>query len=63
MDIGGREPGALARSFWERDRVFVTPIGHGDRADLRGIRVSPNVFTTTAELDRFIAVATTLATT
>lgn len=43
---------ALARWLWQEHRVFVTTV---DCADLRALRISPNVFTTHAEVDRLAA--------
>jgi selenocysteine lyase/cysteine desulfurase len=50
--IDGIEPGPLATHLWDRYRIIVTPIIH---PDVTGIRVSPSVYTTTDEIDRFTA--------
>lgn len=51
MEIEGLDPTALAARLWEKHRIIVTPIVHGEQ--FRGIRVSPSVYTTLEELDRF----------
>lgn len=48
--IEGIDPGALAAHLWDRYRIIVTPIDH---PSVRGIRVSPSVYTTPDEIDRF----------
>ncbi len=49
--VEGIEPGALAGWLWQRHRIIVTPIGH---ADCRGLRITPSVYTTLEELERFV---------
>ena len=49
--VEGVDPGALANWLWDRHRIIVTPIGH---PDCRGLRISPSVYTTMEELDRFV---------
>jgi len=48
--IEGVDSGKLCEHLWEKHRVIVTPIGH---EDVKGIRVSPSVWTTLEEIDRF----------
>ncbi len=50
VEIEGVEPGALNAWLWEKHRILATPIVH---QEFRGIRVSPSVYTTLQELDRF----------
>lgn len=50
VGIEGVEPGALTQHLWKTQRIIVTPIGH---PACRGIRVTPNVYTTLDEVDRF----------
>jgi selenocysteine lyase/cysteine desulfurase len=40
----------LADHLWERRRIIVVPILH---AEFQGLRVTPNVYTTLAEVDTF----------
>ncbi len=51
VQIEGIEPGALTQFLWKNYRIIVTPIKH---PEFEGIRVSPNLFTTLQELDRFV---------
>jgi selenocysteine lyase/cysteine desulfurase len=50
VGIEGVDPGALTAHLWERFRIIVTPINH---PACTGIRVTPNVYTTLEEVDRF----------
>jgi selenocysteine lyase/cysteine desulfurase len=50
MGIEGVEPGEMASFLWDKHRIFVVGIGH---PDCTGIRVTPNVYTTVDEIDRF----------
>jgi selenocysteine lyase/cysteine desulfurase len=50
VEIEGVEPGKLADWLWEKHKIFVVSIDH---ADFRGIRVSPSVYTTPEEIERF----------
>jgi isopenicillin-N epimerase len=43
---------ALVQHLFDRYRILATPIGH---AAVKGVRVTPNVYTTPAEIDVFIA--------
>lgn len=51
VEIEEVDPGALTNWLWQEHRIIVTPIGH---AEFQGIRVTPSVYTTLEELDRFI---------
>jgi selenocysteine lyase/cysteine desulfurase len=50
VEIAGVDPGPLADHLWKRHRILVTPIVH---PEFRGIRVTPSVYTTLEEIDRF----------
>lgn len=50
VELSGVEPSKLADRLLERHGYFVTAIGH---EEVKGIRVSPNVYTTIEEVDRF----------
>lgn len=50
VEIKGVEPGELATWLLDKHGFFVTTIA---TEDFKGIRVSPNVYTTTAEVTRF----------
>ncbi len=51
LQIEGLDPGVLGNWLWQRHRIIVTPIGH---EECPGLRVSPSVYTTLEELDRFV---------
>jgi len=48
--IEGVEAGKLVEFLWDKKRIIATPIGHDD---VKGVRVSPSVWTTLEEIDRF----------
>ncbi len=50
VEIKGIDPGKLGEWLLAKHGIFVTPIGH---PDFQGIRVTPNVYTTVQEIDRF----------
>jgi len=50
VEITDIDPGALTTHLWEKHKIIVTPINH---AQFKGIRVTPNVYTTLEEIDRF----------
>jgi selenocysteine lyase/cysteine desulfurase len=50
VGIDGVDPDKLTAHLWDRRRIIVTPIQH---KDCRGIRVTPNVYTTPREVDLF----------
>jgi selenocysteine lyase/cysteine desulfurase len=53
VEIEGVEPYALHDYLMNSHKIFTTPIIH---EDFRGTRITPNLYTTTAELDRFCEV-------
>ena len=52
MAVEDIEPGKLVQHLWDRHRIVVIPI---DYANVQGVRVSPNVYTTIEEIDMFSA--------
>jgi selenocysteine lyase/cysteine desulfurase len=50
VQVEGVDSEALARHLWQRHRILVTPIKH---AEFEGLRVTPSVYTTLEEVDRF----------
>jgi selenocysteine lyase/cysteine desulfurase len=50
FNIESVDPIKLGAHLWERHRIIVTPIVH---EEFRGIRVTPNVYTTLGEIDMF----------
>ena len=53
VEIEGVDPIALASHLMSKHKIFVTPIVHDE---FRGLRITPNVYTTLHELDRFCEV-------
>lgn len=51
VGIEGIDPGDLFGWLWDEHQIRTTPIVH---EDFQGIRVSPSVYTTLEELDRFV---------
>jgi selenocysteine lyase/cysteine desulfurase len=58
VEIRGVDPGDLFSWLWNEHQIRTTPIVHDE---FRGIRVSPSVYTTPEELDRFVDAMTTVA--
>jgi selenocysteine lyase/cysteine desulfurase len=50
VGIEGRPVGDITSQLWARWRIIATPIGHPEYS---GVRVTPNVYTTLEEIDRF----------
>jgi isopenicillin-N epimerase len=50
VGVGDLDPGKIAEQLWARRRIMVTPIVH---AEFKGVRVTPNVYTTLREIDIF----------
>ncbi len=51
VEIKGIEPGALQGYLFDKKKIFCTTISN---EYFKGIRITPNVYTTLAELDRFV---------
>jgi len=58
VGIRGIEPVALGNALFDRYRIWTVAI---DGAGVHGVRVTPHVFTSTAELDAFVAALKELA--
>ena len=56
--IEGTDPRAVASHLFNKHRIFVTPIIH---EEFQGLRITPNVYTTLAELNRFSDVMESIA--
>ena len=56
--VAGFEPAALARALLEQHRIWTVAI---DSAGVRGVRVTPHLFTSTTELDALVRALRTLA--
>jgi selenocysteine lyase/cysteine desulfurase len=58
VNIEGTNPSAIGSYLFDKHRIFTTPIIHDE---FQGIRITPNVYTTLAELDRFSNVMEAIA--
>ena len=58
VDIVGVEPNDLRDYLWNKHRIITVSINH---AEFRGLRISPSVYSTLSELDRFIDVMSHVA--
>jgi len=58
VSIEGMKPGDLAKRLLEEHKIFTVAI---DGANVFGCRITPNVYTTIAELDQFVAALKKLA--
>ncbi|HEY1403714.1 MAG TPA: aminotransferase class V-fold PLP-dependent enzyme, partial [Pyrinomonadaceae bacterium] len=56
--VEGIEPVAIGGYLMATHKIFTTPIVHDE---FRGLRITPNVYTTLKELDRFSDVLATIA--
>ncbi|MGA2592796.1 MAG: aminotransferase class V-fold PLP-dependent enzyme [Bryobacteraceae bacterium] len=50
LSVGGKDPGALADQLWEKYRILTVGIVH---PQFKGLRITPNVYTTVPEIDTF----------
>src|SRR6266700_438249 len=50
VHIDGTNPEAIGKYLFDKHHIFVTPIIH---EEFQGLRITPNVYTTLGELDRF----------
>lgn len=58
VGLEGWDPRELAKTLLEEHRIFTVGI---DRPGVRGLRITPNLYTTLEELDTFVAVMKRLA--
>ncbi|MDQ4120763.1 MAG: aminotransferase class V-fold PLP-dependent enzyme [Acidobacteriota bacterium] len=58
FQIGNLDPGAIGSYLMGKHKIFTTPIVH---EEFKGIRITPNVYTTLWELDRFAQVVEQIA--
>ena len=52
VGVQGFEPAQLVDHLWKTRRIIVTPIVH---EEFKGLRITPNVYTTISEVDVFVA--------
>ncbi|MFN7997697.1 MAG: aminotransferase class V-fold PLP-dependent enzyme [Bryobacteraceae bacterium] len=50
LSVEGKEPGALADQLWEKYKILTVGIVH---KQFRGLRITPNIYTTAREIDVF----------
>jgi selenocysteine lyase/cysteine desulfurase len=58
VNIEGIEPTAIGSYLFSAHKIFTTPIVH---EEFQGIRITPNVYTTLGELDRFCEIMKSIA--
>ncbi|HEY6951493.1 MAG TPA: aminotransferase class V-fold PLP-dependent enzyme [Bacteroidota bacterium] len=58
VGIEGVDPGAIGSYLFDKHKIYVTPIMHDE---FKGLRITPNVYTTLKELDKFSEVMATIA--
>jgi isopenicillin-N epimerase len=58
VGVEGIEPTAIGAHLMSAHKIFTTPIVH---EEFKGLRITPNVYTTLAELDRFSTVLAQIA--
>jgi isopenicillin-N epimerase len=58
VHIEGTDPSAIGSYLFREHKIFTTPIVH---EEFQGIRITPNVYTTLGELDRFCGLMETIA--
>ncbi len=58
VQIEGLEPGKVGSYLFDKHRIFTTPIVH---EEFQGLRITPNLYTTLPELDRFCEVMAMIA--
>jgi len=58
VQIEGTNPAAVGNYLFAKHRIFTTPIIH---EEFQGLRITPNLYTTLGELDRFCSVMETIA--
>jgi selenocysteine lyase/cysteine desulfurase len=50
LSVEGKEPGPLADQLWDKYRILTVGIVH---PQFKGLRITPNVYTTLPEIDTF----------
>jgi selenocysteine lyase/cysteine desulfurase len=58
VEVEGIDPGAISSYLFNSHKIYLIPIIH---EEFKGLRITPNVYTTLKELDRFCEVMTTIA--
>ena len=50
VELVGTDPSAMANYLWDEHKIIVVAINHDE---FKGLRVTPNLYTTLGELDKF----------
>ncbi len=50
LSVEGKEPGPLSEQLWDKYRIMTVGIVH---PQFKGLRITPNIYTTAAEIDTF----------
>ena len=50
VELVGTDPSAMANYLWDKHKIIVVAINHDE---FKGLRVTPNLYTTLGELDKF----------
>jgi isopenicillin-N epimerase len=58
VEVLGVEPNALRDHLWDQHRIITVSINHDE---FQGLRISPSVYTTLPELDRFVEAMSAVA--
>jgi hypothetical protein len=58
VHIDGTDPQAVSDYLMNKHKIFTVPILHDE---FKGMRITPNVYTTLPELDRFCEVMETIS--
>jgi isopenicillin-N epimerase len=61
FELTGIDPKALERHLWQRHRILVQSMVNRRAPEIRGVRVTPNLYTTLGELDSFCEVIEQIA--
>ena len=59
VGLTNMSPSEMANTLMKKYKIFTVAINY---ANVRGCRISPNIFTTTDELDRFVGAVKKMAT-
>ncbi len=58
VHIDGTDPKAVTKYLFDQHKIFTVPIIH---EEFKGVRITPNLYTTLSELDRFCSVMESIA--
>lgn len=61
FEMAGVDSKELTKNLWERHRIFVQAVSHARAKEIKGVRITPHVYTTLGELDYFCDVMEQIA--